>query len=163
MVAAAGMFSLPLDYLRDMLANSSNFQTWTTTLNATAAKARTHVIGAADTATLPLAVVGWASFERESTSGGSRNFFEGGGPIALLFVAAAGADTEENEGFTFVNDIGGILADVEALAGQAGYLDIKRISLEEIWRTEPDEDRAQTDDDQWHAQFMIEFMSAGDA
>lgn len=163
MVAAAGMFSLPLDYLRDMLANSSNFQTWTGTATAVAAKARTFVIGADDDETLPLAVVGWQSFARQSVGSGSRNHFEGSGPLWLVLIASAASDTEENEAFTFVNNVGAIIADVEALAGQAGYLDIRSIDLDYLERTEPNEDEAQTAGDTWQAAFTIDFYSGADS
>ena len=122
-VSPTGMLSLPIDYLRDTIANSSTFQTWTGTANATAAKARTHVGRAAGSATHPLACVGYSSgFRRFSNE---LDVWQQDNVLQLLFRDDFSRSLNESDAYdTFANQVGAVMEDMEALFNDAGYLDV---------------------------------------
>jgi len=143
MVTASGGISLPLKYMKDTIAASSNFQTWVSAASAAAALAYIHVVVAPSGYTLPCAVVEWeAGMHWPKVSGGQQNFFDQSGKITVLFQEAIVQSTEENAAFAFTNTLGAIVDDIQAIAGQATYLNIDDIVLETIAR--PDEDERQT-------------------
>ena len=131
-VAPSGMFSKPLHNLRLTVAGSSNFQTWVSAGNATAALARVYPIFSTSY-TLPMAAVDFAeNFQRSMHAGGARNWFTQEGDLALLFRGSVNAAHDEADAaYTFLNTIGAVLSDMEALAGTAGYLNIISMILDE--------------------------------
>jgi len=142
----AGMISLPLKYLRDTVAASSTFQGWVGVANAEEAAERVHYV-AVEGAQMPFALVDWeANFARRAEGGGTRYWFAGEGDLVLVFRAAVSSDDDAGEAAVkFLNKCGGVIADMEAIAGTAGYLDISAIELlDPPSRPERDEKQAKT-------------------
>jgi len=157
-VSPTGMLSLPLHYLRLTVAGSSNFQTWVGAANATEALARVYPI-LTDTLTLPLAAVDFAdNFRRSLFASDVRNWFKQEGDLAVLFRASI--DSEHNEAdaaYTFLNSVGAIISDMEALAGKPGYLDISGITVD-AGPQRPLEDEKKTIGDFYEIIFRIEWQ-----
>lgn len=122
-VSPSGMLSLPVDYLRSTVAASSTFQTWTGTANAAAAKARVHLGRAAANATHPLACVGFSNgFRRFSDD---LDVWQQDNVLELMFRNDFSSSLNEADAYyTFANQIGAIMADMEAIFNDAGYLDV---------------------------------------
>lgn len=159
-VVPAEMISLPLHYLRLMVADSAAFRTWVGAANQAEALARVY-INRETSPTRPFAVVAWATnWGREATSGGARNYFEQVGDLMLMLEddIAAGLD-EADAYYTFTNTIGAILAEIEALAGTAGYLNIMSITVEN-GPARPDSDEEQTTSDFYQVLYRIGFQTA---
>jgi len=159
-VVPTEMISLPLHYLRLMPADSATFRTWVGAADQAEALARVYVNREASPVR-PFAVAAWATnWGREATSGGGRNYFEQVGDLMLMFEddIAAGLD-EADAYYTFTNTVGAILAEIEALAGQAGYLNIVSIAVEN-GPARPGSDEKQTTDDFYQALYRIGFQSA---
>ena len=145
----SGFLSTVLAEAQLSVASSAAFQTWvgatgTPAEKLAAAKARVGIV-AIDEASIerPCAVVDFAaSWRRAPVGGGARNWFETTGDVALLLMGpdvAAGA-SEQNAGLTFLNSVGAILAEMEALTGTAGCLSFSSISREgPVTRTPLDE------------------------
>lgn len=130
MVAPAGIFSLPLKYLRDTLAASASFQVWVGAADATEAAARVFYVSTA-AMTLPLAVLDWGAGDLEADAGGSRSWYRQEGELLLLLrgsVSSSEDADEAAEAMNFMNTIGVIVSEVLALSGQPGYLDVLRVS-----------------------------------
>lgn len=130
-VNPTGMVSLPLHYLRETIAATSAFQTWTGTANKAAALAYVPVL--VDTVgDLPVCAVGWGEgLARSVVAGGTHSHFVQEGDLSMLFLGAISGDHDEADAaYTFLNSIGAILADMEELAGTAGYLDIRGFVLD---------------------------------
>lgn len=141
-VSPSGILSLPLSYLETTVANSSTFQTWTGTANAAAAKARIHIGRAASTADLPLAGVGFGGeFRRYIETAPSD--FQTDSVVELFFTDNFSSSlSEEDAAYTFLNQVGPIMSDIETLSVQAGYLSIDEWSIK--WgpeRTDTDEEQ----------------------
>lgn len=130
-VTPTGHLSLPLDYLRKTVAASASFQSWTGTADATAALARVHLVNAAPAATRPLAAIDWArnhSSTREAD--GTHAWFTRQGTLSLLLRDTIATSTsDEDAALDFLNKVGALWADMEALAGTSGYLDIQSIRI----------------------------------
>jgi len=127
-VTPTGMLSLPVSYLQTTVANSATFRTWTGTANPTAALARIHVGRAAGTATHPLACVGFANgFNRTSDS---LDVWEQNNTLQLMFRDDfSSALNEQDAYYTFSNQVGAIMLEMEALFNDAGYLDVFEWSI----------------------------------
>ena len=166
MTAPAGSMMLAQHYLRQSLANSATFRTWTETADEAAALAKIHYEGlpppadnaadytaAALTAYRPYAVV-WTDEENgfwknKEASG----FFRAGGRLILKFEQdvpeAIAADPAEID-LRFKNTIGQIIDDLcnLTLVG-VGYLCFERITVDiGPYRTHPDDVPSQGD---WQA------------
>lgn len=141
-VSPSGNLSLPLKYLRDTIAGSSTFQTWTSSANAAAALAHVYILVAASDYTNPCAVVEWESARWDLESRGTRNMFEQSGGLRIIFQDAISESAESDAAYDFTNNVGAILADMMVLAGTAAYLDIISMSMDSPKR--PDEDERQT-------------------
>ena len=92
---------------------------------------------------MPFAVVDWdPNWARVAESGGSRAYFVQEGDLILWFRAAvSGSHNTADAAYTFINTVGTILAEMEALAGLAGYLGITRISVIESFRRPMEDER----------------------
>lgn len=129
-VSPSGILSLPLDYLRTTIANSSTFRTWTSSASVAAAKARVYLVESA-APTYPFALVGWKDgMQLDSEEGGARNFFRQDGSLELLFRSQVSDAFDSDDVYSHLNNVGAILQEMAALAGQAGYLDIRRMTAE---------------------------------
>ena len=140
-VAASNILSLPISYLKATVAASSTFQTWCGTSAGAATLARVHVGRATAASTLPLAAVGFASdFRRTSETPG---FFDTEGALELLFRDDfSSALNESDAAFTFLNTLGGVMQDMEALNATAGYLSMMSWTIAEgPYRTNTDEEQ----------------------
>jgi len=165
-VAASGFVSKPLGYLRTTLAASSTFQTWTGAADATEALDYIYVVSTptddaddeANVPDAPFALVDWGEdFARTAEADGARNHFVLSGSLALLLRGAVDADHDDADAaMTFLNAVGGIMADLEALAGTAGYLDIREMSFIER-PARPGTDEAQTHGDFYQVIIRVEF------
>lgn len=160
MVAPTGHLSLPIDLLRKTVAGSTTFQAWTGTADAAAALARVHAVQADASAAKPFAVVDWArSYSRRRDAGGTRNHFQATGSLSLLFRAQITEADAGDAAYDFLNKVGAVLADMEGLAGTAGYLDVEEIRLVEgPERPEEDEVKA-LGYDFYQARFEVEFRA----
>jgi len=147
-VTPTGIISLPLHYLRLTVAGSSSFQTWVGAEDAAGALA--YVFGeevewGSDTAAAdklgPFAYVAWAeNWARERYGVGDHNLFAQRGDLTLAFrapIAAAYQNAQDGSDYTgldaataFGNTVGAIIAEMEVLAGTAGYLDIATIAMD---------------------------------
>lgn len=124
-VAPTGILSVPLERLRGMVASSSAFQAWTGTTSATAAKARVHVVNVDDTDLVrPLAVVDWGDKLRWQQR--SPDLHEPVGECTLYFEADVSPDEAgyQDAAYAFMNQVGAVLAEVFALSGQSGWLNL---------------------------------------
>jgi hypothetical protein len=138
-VTPSGHLSLPLSYLRNTIAASASFQSWTGTVDATAAAARVKIVEYPEASVedpsaivLPIAVIDWAGvYERVMDAAGTRNWFDARGALSIMFRSKI-TDTDPGDAaFTHLNNVGAIWADLENLAGTAtastSYLDITAI------------------------------------
>ena len=153
------MLSLPIDYLRNTIASSSSFQTWTGTASEALAKPRVHVSFADNTATLPLTVVYWApQYQRIRHASDNRSYFSGAGALRLLFRDAVTETDETEAAYDFMNEVGAVLADMEAVSGSPTYLDITSIILIE-GPARPEESERDTLGDFYAVMFNVELQS----
>ena len=135
-VTPSGFLSLPLGYLRLSLAGTeaeTAFQAWVGAVDAEAALDLIVVCADSDpTSGLGnFAAVTWdVGLERRRESGGARSHFAGSGALRLLLHERIDpAHTEAEAAFAFLDSAGAILAQLEQLAGTAGYLDIEAVTL----------------------------------
>lgn len=155
-MAVSGSLSLPLDYLRNTVAGSSTFQTWTSSISQAAAKAHVHVI-ADETMSRPLAWVEWAPGWKAERIGTSA--FWANGELRLVFQAdVSGESTLDAQAEELVNNVGAIVSEMLDLAGEATYLDIVGISLIEGPYL-PEEDEAKSRGEYMTIEFDVEFNS----
>jgi hypothetical protein len=165
-VAANSNLALPRTYLAATVAASASFQTWTGTLNATAALTRIFYEETTPDKATPIAIVTSNNFRRDKIAGGTRNYFEGHGDLYLFFrdvvllgESAVDADVQ-NALDTFENNVGNVINDLEALAGQAGYLDIEHMHPEgPVARVEFQEAKAVAAGSFWESFWIVEFRS----
>lgn len=122
--------SLPLHYLRLTLAGSVTFQDWVGAANADEALEWIYAVQTT-VFTKPFAIVDWAeNWQRNRNAGGARNYFITQGDLILQFRADVDPDhTEIQAAYAFMNKMGAITNEMEALSGRAGYLNIKTFAL----------------------------------
>lgn len=106
--------------------------------------------------TLPVAIVDWMpGRSKRAVATGTRTHFDGEGELLLLFRGEVdGGHDEEQAAYVFQNKIGAILADIEQLAGRAGYLDIREIR-QVSGPQRPDEDELKTAGDYYQAIYAV--------
>lgn len=166
-VTAAGRLSLPLDNLQDLIANSGNFQTWTGTANAAAAKARIHVQAEGPSYTRPAAIVSlgpdddWRSVQ---DSAGAAGHYVDTGMLRVQFEAnvASGNQADHTDAlYEFTNNVGAIIDDMLGLAGSDTYLVVHeirktdgpgRIRIEDVGT---DADEFSSDGDAYGIEFTV--------
>ena len=133
-VAGTGAICLPLENLKTLLANCAAFQTWTSTADATAAAARIALFAeAASGRTLPDSVIFWGAdndIGSNKIAGGAGNSYDRQGTADIFFtsdIATTYADYEDTLDelmVAFLNDVGGIMDDMDELAGTDEYLNV---------------------------------------
>lgn len=105
---------------------------------------------------LPLAIVDWMpGRSKRAVATGTRTHFDGAGELLLLFRGPVDSEHDEEEAaYAFQNKIGAIIAEIEQLAGRAGYLDIRE--LRQISGPQrPGEDELQSDGDYYQAIYAV--------
>ena len=128
-VAPAGPLSLPLDRLKTILSNSTTFQTWVSAASAALALPFIHLVAVSDPSR-PHALIGralgsGAARGVRSIQGGST--FEHSGRLLLRFEAdihADNIDVPSDAEFEFTNNVGAVLAELEAASGEVADLQI---------------------------------------
>ena len=134
-VTPAGILSDPLYLMANLLAQSANFQAWTGAANAAAALALVHIIEPDDGAVAhPLAVVNWKNIRWNAIASGTAFQFASSGLIEVLLespVDPSQIDLSADPAYAFTNAVGGIVADLLALAGQSGQLYMTGLSIDE--------------------------------
>lgn len=127
MVVASGSLSTWLDQLRTIVAASSTFQTVTGAADATAALESIHIQLTIDEARLyakrPFALI--AVVERSAdpaADGVGTQTTVRGGLVLTLEDNAKHGNNEEASTFEFLNFAGGVIDDIEEIAGVDAYL-----------------------------------------
>ncbi len=149
----------PIDVMRDMIAQSTTFQTFSGTASQALAKVRVFTYEVVDVET-ELAAGNFAtiaeddSFEREKIAGGSRDFYAPNGGFMVEFFKVLGgsepnddgtlSDIEETFG-AFQETIGDVLTDIEGVSGSAGNLSVA-IATQESANVFPFDGRKQGSD-----------------
>lgn len=140
-VAATGKYAARLDDIRDLIAESSEFQAWTGTGSTAAAKLRTHVGWFPSTVTRPLALVDHLGMEAEKTTSASE-FDVTDYRIGVLFEMDAptvGVDDYSDEINSFLNTISTIEDEfLAAVADGSGRPSIEGFSGPEFGWPDPD-------------------------
>ena len=153
-ITPAGLYSLPLHYLRLTLAGSATFQGWVGAANAAEALSYIFVNWATGATTPPYATVDWwDNFGQEKIATGA--FFEGTGDLQLLIRGPRDTNaTLSDAAYTFSNKLGAILAEMAALAGSPGYLDITGFQ-QVSGPASPTEDEIATHGDYYQAVYRV--------
>jgi hypothetical protein len=156
----SGILSLPLSYLRLTLADVTAFRTWAGASDQAAALALIYVEATTSFAT-KAALVTWGNgFRRSKNAGGSRAFFQQSGDLQLIFresISLSSVPTIQDAAYTVLNNLGGIITGMEALAGTAGYLDIREIALANGPYRLQDSEKAAKQVDFWETVFRVEY------
>lgn len=140
-ITASGGVSLPLEHVRTLLANSATFQSQVGANDANEAKDYIHLQAVeADSAGTDRAVVSHLDAEGNAIASGF-SYAEGGAVRVVIEFEIPetyqdyGDDELEEAELWFLNLIGAIKYEMEALAGSAGYLDAEVIGVREIDRS----------------------------
>lgn len=143
-VTATGIFSLPLYYGRKTLAGAATFRSLVGAVDATAAE-KWIFEGEVDenlvTDESPRAIMAIDSghrFSRISTTG-----WQGQGPLLMVLEVPTPAkyrDSRRDARVWWLNTVGAIIAEMQALAGVAGYLNIIEFAEENTGRADPKEE-----------------------
>lgn len=150
-VTPTGIYSLPLEHLKNMLADSATFQSWVSAANATEAKDNIHLVGIDDeNANSPYATIDHGdSWNIEKIAGGMGNHYIDSGTLRLYMESDIPASLKSTIGdakIDFTNNIGAIVDEMLKLAGSDTYLNIQRIDvIEQPARTTEDTEVAQSD------------------
>ena len=153
-----GPLALPMCLLRNLLASTSEFQTWVGAASTSEARDSIYLAGA-DSVTRPFALVAMGgSFEIGQIAGGARNWFRETGSLKVMFenaVAPGDADGHAAAEQTFLNDLSGIWNAALALAGSGTHLSIENLRLlEGPYRSDEDEQ-----DDYYNAWFEVRWRA----
>ena len=99
--------------------------------------------------TPPFAVVDWGeNILRSDYAGGSHNWFLQAGDLVIIFRIAINAEhSSATAADVFMNRIGRIITDMEALAGTGGYLNITETEASRPQRPNEDEIKNAVDSD----------------
>ena len=119
-VTPAGTISKPLAALRSAVALSSAFQDWVGTTDDNDSMDRVHVITAPAEAPVPFAVVDMAEFKRQRVSINDAKPFVTMDPSASLLYfrdAVAAGMNDLDAAYTFCNNVGAVLSNLELFAG----------------------------------------------
>lgn len=134
-VSPAGPISLTLDHLRNSIAGSTSFRTWTGTANEAAALVRVHAVEnrtALGSADMPFAVVNWLpDYRRIGHADGSARQFRQEGSLMVTFrgeIVSPNA-AEPDAAYSFLNNVGAVMNDMEALSATATYLSISGMTF----------------------------------
>ena len=127
-----GLFTQDLGRAENLIAASSSFQTWTSSVDADAAKAFIDLIDVAAGYTRPHCLLYNAEgFSMVRVAGGSASTFRlQTSVIGARFEADASGDDASDEALVFIVEIEDIIADITAnLAGKGGELNVTNIVL----------------------------------
>ena len=119
--------------MRELLANTTEFRTWSGVATVAAARDRIYLAGS-DSVTRPFAVISHGTrWEARRYAGGARNWFLTTGSLRVLFEAAIAAgdlaEHEDAEG-TFLTAVGGIMSAALELSGSDDYLSLEGVELD---------------------------------
>lgn len=119
MATPSGFLSNPLSQLRDMVAASSAFQSWTGAGSTEAALDRVHLLVAPANAERPFALIDFDTWirERSAIMNGVRFVQSSGSALILRFQADAQDGEDPDATIAFCNAVGAIIEDLEAAAG----------------------------------------------
>lgn len=140
-VTPTGIFSTPLSALRTMLAGCKSFQTWVgakataeLTIDEVAAQS-IYLVAVPDPHGLstkrPFACIRFDESDSFTAARDATFSWRDDGSLTLIFewdVTSAVADAVEDAELTFLNSVGGILADLCAASEAGGALMINRIN-----------------------------------
>lgn len=151
-ITPSGPLSLPLTNLQTILANCATFQEWVGADNAEAAKARIYLVAVDEGSYIrPYALVAQGDeWKRELSAGGAGHVFQPSGNLFLMFeanVSEAYQSDHRDAELEFTNKIGTIIKEMEALAGQSGYLTVNYINYKEEGPSRSSEDERETQGD----------------
>ena len=149
MTTPDGFLSLPLSGLRDMLAASPAFQSWTGAADATDAQASVHVIAPdadahtdyPESATVqwPLVILNLGKLRRNLVGVGNAGLFNQRIDVTAYIEwqpHSSDRDSGEIPAVEFLNRLGAVLADLEAASQQGGGLQILTYDLSEPARAD---------------------------
>jgi hypothetical protein len=162
MASPAGPISLAEDHLRTTLANVAAFRTWCGAADVAAAKLKIHNDSLPDPAGevytetelstyAPYAILhtdpsnGYRMTFSDKNSDGSHNYVDEGQLQLWLVQFVNVAHDVKTAERTFKNSLGQILDGLWDLAGQADYLAITLVDLDELVRVHPDDEPGQGD------------------
>jgi hypothetical protein len=151
----AGKESLALSYLKDTLAATTAWQTWTNTTTASAAKAYIGYSEHAD-GTYPFAVIGTDDFDREQIA--IRTAIQKGS-VLLEFYADISGTRIEDPLFDLINNTGAVIDGMMALANSPGMLNISKVTrLGVPFRV--DDDEKATENDIYYVAYRVEYWGS---
>lgn len=117
-IAPVGPLSAMVHNLRLMVADSDAFQVWVGAANAHQAMDRVWAIAAPPVSLYPWALVEVGDFIRQRTMVFAGSQFEYGAGTHLMLTFRGVADGDEPDaGYAFMNAIGGVIEDLEAMSG----------------------------------------------
>lgn len=121
-VTPTGFLSRPLAMMRDMIAASAAFQSWTASADATEAATYVHLLAAPANAERPFALVDFGDFvrERDAVQNGIRFRQRIGGSNLVVWFQddVAPQAVEPDATMEFCNQVGAVWADLELAAGK---------------------------------------------
>jgi hypothetical protein len=120
-----GKESLALGYLRDTIAESATFKTWTGTSDSTAAKAKVFYSSAAS-GTYPCAVINTDDFSREQIADGTA--MQKGAVLLEFYDDYAAATSEGDALLDMLNKTGAVVDEMMAAANAPGMLNISEVN-----------------------------------
>jgi hypothetical protein len=129
----SGPLSIPLATLKTMLSKSATFQAWVNAATEAEALASIHVVSVeSEDERRPFAIINigakWAS---NLSAGGAGNFFINDGELILAFEADVAEVSESLAVYEFLDKIGAIIEEIQALSGLGGYLSFHSIECSE--------------------------------
>ena len=137
--AAEGVFSLFLDNVETMLANSAEFRTWTGTASVAAAKLRIDWIDRDAGYTRPHALLTLVEWNQTKIAGGADASYSA--EDVLVGIRFEGAvptgDDEEDEARIFLNNVGNILEDLRTLSATGTYPVVRAFQMLENLQHSP--------------------------
>jgi len=161
----AGALSLPVYHLQTLVCASGTFQALVGVTSGTEAEriaaARAHCYRIAVDEPIPAKrpfalVTQHEDWSQESEAGGTGHAYTGSGTLYVRFeVDVADADQDDHAAAyqTFANTVGTIIAEMQALAGTAGYLSVHAVELAgPIQRSGPDERASEGD---YHEAYLL--------
>lgn len=153
-VTPTGILSLPLSYLRATLAGSATFQSWTGAADADAALAFIlPVLAKPEDIDPPFIVLDWQSFTRNKQAD---SHFNTAGTLQIAIIGPIDqAHEDADAAFEFLNKVGAILAEAEALAPQPDYLNWDSLALTSLDR--PSDQERQSSGDFYQAMFTLTY------
>lgn len=140
--------------VRNLLAATSEFQSWTGTADEAAAKERIYLAGA-DSVTRPFAVISHGSTWRmERIAGGARDWFANRGSLRVLFeatIAAGDVGDHEDAETAFLSNVGEIMTAALELSGSDAHISLDSAELD-FGPSRSDEDE---DEDIYQVRFGV--------